>query len=31
MLAAHHKTLRIWINVTLTSGKVMSKQVTLRF
>jgi hypothetical protein len=31
MLAARHKTLRVWINVTLSSGTVMSKQVTLRF
>ena len=33
-LAAKHKTMKVWINVTLTGGsspKVISKQVTLRF
>lgn len=30
-LASHHKTIRVWINVTLSGGKVVSRQVTLRF
>jgi len=30
-LAARHKAIRVWVNVTLASGTVMSKQVTLRF